>query len=113
MNKTIADDVMEAAGKGQGKHTPGPWAVNFPGSADIIADFGGNDISVATIDGPKDQTHHLVHEEHQANARLIAAAPELLEACKKALKDNRMQADSSLEVEAILLAAISKAEGRS
>lgn len=59
------------------KHTPGPWTVNFKGSADIVADFGGNDTAVATVDGPKDNTHHLVHEEHRANALLIAAAPDL------------------------------------
>lgn len=68
------------------KHTPTPWTVNFKGSADIVADFGGNDIAIATIDGPKDKTHHLIHEEHQANAAFIVRAcnahDALVGACK-------------------------------
>lgn len=60
-------------------HTPGPWEVTGPSSNGkclrIFADeyvgiIGGSDQSIRTI---------------QANADLIAAAPDLLEACKSLL----------------------------
>jgi hypothetical protein len=44
----------------------------------------------------------------EANARLIAAAPELLEACKQALRRTSMSDGLREEIEA----AIAKAEGR-
>jgi len=66
------------------KHTPGPWKldetghmiesefpVNLNGEYEHICDFRPN----------------LKGEYHQANARLIAAAPELLEACLAVYND--------------------------
>src|SRR5690606_19394978 len=58
------DGVME-------KHTPGPWAVDGKGSQAIVR---ANDLRIVSI------RHRLDGDEHEANARLIAAAPELLEA---------------------------------
>jgi len=61
------------------KHTPGPWKANlYLGGAyaiDRIAPNGDRLATVATVCGAL---------ETKANARLIAAAPDLLEACRNA-----------------------------
>ena len=51
-------------------HTPGPWAVNSPCSDEVVADLGGADLIVARS------------IRTAANAALIAAAPDLLEALR-------------------------------
>jgi hypothetical protein len=54
-------------------------------------------------------------EETEANAHLIAAAPDLLEACKRAFRFIDYTLDSTREthrVREILARAISKAEGK-
>lgn len=64
------------------KHTPGPWDVrkidnapSFRGIFGICANGSGNSI----------------REEEEANARLIAAAPELLEALERFVKYTRVR----------------------
>lgn len=58
------------------KHTPGPWvATKFMGT------YGGPDTWGVRLSNDTGITPML-----EANARLIAAAPELLEACREALK---------------------------
>lgn len=102
--------------KSQG-HTPGPWEAQFEidGSFWIMS---GKKI-VATIE-PRDKT--------RANATLIAAAPELLEACKDLrealfglinqlpnndnLADMQIELDKCEKAESISSKAIAKAEGR-
>jgi hypothetical protein len=62
------------------KHTPGPWNVNG------MHDNGTPEVWV--YDDKADQLVARViceTKRHEANARLIAAAPDLLEACKAAL----------------------------
>lgn len=54
------------------KHTPGPWCVEGVGIRALVR-AGINGVIVAV-------RHRLSAQEHEANARLIAAAPELLEA---------------------------------
>lgn len=56
------------------KYTPGPWMVRSTGCV------GTDDMMVASVYPMEDQNL----EEHDANARLIAAAPELLEALRSA-----------------------------
>lgn len=70
------------------EHTPGPWGIDDP-------------LSPAR------------HEEAEANARLIAAAPDLLAACK-ALLDVSLQggAQARYQARADAIEAIAKAEGR-
>lgn len=60
------------------KHTPGPWEACEPGD---YSDYGGdsivvlgNDMRITVVQGSR--------QEDLANARLIAAAPELLAAAK-------------------------------
>jgi hypothetical protein len=93
------------------KHTPGPWEVGSK----------LNDGNLGVLDaGPETQCfvafvppNHIRGTQHQeANARLISAAPELLQACKDAAnwlarsvrKDDQECAED-------LRAAITKAEG--
>jgi hypothetical protein len=52
------------------KRTPGPWTVN---NGDMI--WGPGEEFIAEC----------IHEPYEANAALIAAAPDLLEACEKVL----------------------------
>lgn len=96
------------------KHTPGPWrfqrehTVSFDGSGDVafpIYNTSGKFAHVATA-------------MSEANARLITAAPELLEACKAALeftpaawKNLKQTHDAENEYVVRLRAAIAKAEG--
>ena len=79
----------------QPKHTPGPWKATR------------NNMRVRSIDAPVCRLWMLRSGQGVANARLIAAAPELLEALKAAtsfpLSDSWVPA---------ALAAIAKAEGR-
>jgi hypothetical protein len=85
------------------EHTPGPWK-------NIALSVYGPDIidkrskPIAKVGG---KTFCLGEAEvFHANARLIAAAPDLLEACKEALEKSHDPV-----VEKILMRAITKAEG--
>ncbi len=53
------------------KHTPGPWKVGLPSIPDVFAD---DNRLIAECYSPR-----ISMKERQANARLIAAAPDLLE----------------------------------
>ena len=69
---------MERHGVGMSAHTPGPWAVETDGSwTRVLADSQPNSPVAIVICEPFTPWH--------ANARLIAAAPELLKACEQAL----------------------------
>jgi hypothetical protein len=50
--------------------------------------------------------------ESEANARLIAAAPDLLEACRLAVRSWFSGEVSEVQMEIVLRAAIAKAEGK-
>ena len=64
------------------QHTPGPWVTdrNQHGECHVMDEFG-----IAIADMAVDYSSIKKIEEHEANARLIAAAPELLEALKDML----------------------------
>jgi hypothetical protein len=90
----------------EAKHTPGPWTVLDCKELQICADHNCTKISVMPWTAPDAEG---VSENDMANARLIAAAPELLAAAKTYLGarlNQRAAAKSELE------AAISKAEGK-
>jgi hypothetical protein len=64
-------------------HTPGPWKV-FPGSTQVVRDQG--DVVGETICEAENCNAFVQNEaRNQANARLIAAAPEMLEALRAVL----------------------------
>lgn len=64
------------------QHTPGPWAAEpaITGEVDIISDAAR--LPVCTV--PKLHPGRMSPKERQANARLIAAAPQLFEALQLA-----------------------------
>lgn len=95
------------------KHTPGPWEIDS-GMRTAINKGGKH---VAMVSFYKDGTPNSVDEiEHEANARLIAAAPEMLEALKavRAADDTHRLAEipgMPRIVRIVVDAAIAKAEG--
>jgi len=91
------------------KHTPGPWKwwTTHEGAHRINPHKGG--LVIASCD-----TRNPFSEEQEANARLIAAAPDLLEACKAALFEitdiERQGRHNGNSLPKMLSAAIAKAE---
>jgi hypothetical protein len=67
------------------KHTPGPWQLIKPGIGyfDDLKALEGRTWGVAA-DSFGDKLHTIVRGTEEANARLIAAAPEMLEALRDA-----------------------------
>ena len=85
-------------------HTPGPWKLLHHTAAQHDGDraiYGPGDKWIADMNGgPNDNSETL------ANARLIAAAPDMLRALKQLSKNYGM------EVASIVFPVINKAEGR-
>lgn len=100
-------------------HTPGPWTSNFAG---LIEAKGWNQQTgyLATINIPHracldGKSQHETRLEAQANARLIAAAPELLAALKKLypiLWNDGPLVAAYKDIEPLIEAAITHAEGQ-
>ena len=95
------------------KHTPGPWIAAIEPGISTVGNkckvFSAKSAFFAIIDGGE-------YSEGCANARLIAAAPELLEAlqqvdckCSIAERDSGHLTDCYMPV---VLSAMAKAEGR-
>jgi lysophospholipase L1-like esterase len=71
------------------QHTPGPWSINDWPQANA-------DIAIGAVGTPliaRVPLRDVSVNEQQANAALIAAAPELLEACIKTVEQNKHLAD--------------------
>jgi hypothetical protein len=105
------------------KHTPGPWIVDYQGTKGHIKAVNGKKDSRGFDQTPTVAKYDcfsefrpmgdvsISEEEEKANARLIASAPELLEALKTAL--NLIHTDDSIHAEITMIQqAIAKAEGR-
>jgi hypothetical protein len=93
-------------------HTPGPWRVGRGDKKQVYSDHGGECL-VAECQSCGDSV-----SEAYANARLVAAAPDLLAACKTAYKRlERFGEHATIAyggeggLSAILWAAIAEAEG--
>lgn len=93
------------------KHKPEPWHIH--------ATAGDHDFSVYGNSGPDIALVRGYNEEAEANARLIAAAPDFIEGAREAVAAWDMEEDTAewnhedrLErAIALLRAAIAKAEG--
>jgi hypothetical protein len=90
-----------------GNHTPAPWRIiAIPGEGAHIADANNRPIC----------KFGYISREDQANARLIVAAPETLEALRSVLRLVDSVGSEHMVNSATLMAAratIAKAEGRS
>ena len=92
------------------KHTPGPWAHHNTPTPFIYVNAGGLPICQIYTS----TAHGQSMGEQFANARLIAAAPELLEALQKMLPELRglsIVSDTAAEMLREAEAAIAKATG--
>jgi hypothetical protein len=84
-------------------HTPGPWEVSFESPRYVIqapSPNGPGKVGVAVTAGLWDNAH---------NARLIASAPQLLEALQRAL--NVLHATGAMDEARLALEAIAAATG--
>lgn len=90
-------------------HTAGPWRVALWGDKSIngAAIIGANGLVLARVPRVADRPYY----QKEADARLLAAAPDLLAALKFALTDDAGFACPA-STEAVMLAAIDEAEGR-
>jgi len=95
----------------QAKHTPGPWKIRH-----FAGDLGKDEPQIATLpdsDGfgrPIATVNYLGADERQANAALIASAPDLL-AERDRLRQVNAELVAALEDAAFLLAKIGKFPG--
>ena len=102
------------------KHTPGPWNINRLSSCTAVETESGSRIThlwdhVEHECAPcgSIESQDKTQEEIEANCRLIASSPELLEACKELfdyLNEHLPEQEYYIN---ILQKAISKAEGES
>lgn len=92
------------------KHTPGPWTIGDENNQHVEICIGD---AVANLDRQDRYGLHMVfsREEMLANAHLIAAAPDLLEALDAALEAECRLMDYRPEWEDHARAAIAKAKG--
>ncbi len=88
-------------------HTPGPWRVG-PVDDTIVTDADGKE--VAAIDGDYNSPDEWPRME--ANARLISAAPDLLDALKRLTSPTPGVKKLPPWAYGIAVPAIAKAEGR-
>ena len=92
------------------KHTPGPWGIDAVPSSDVhyirsVTDADGRAIAKVR--------HHLEQTMDEAitNARLIAAAPDMLAALRAAHSDIQRIPGHTIDMLGRIEAAIAKAEG--
>jgi hypothetical protein len=115
------------------KHTPGPWGYvpsNENHGPYVVNEWGAGDIcdcysmtnpdALSVRNGGVSKPVHFQNEEADANARLIAAAPDLLEALKAAkevvdvtegMASSRSDDDFVWAAQKLIDAAIAKATG--
>lgn len=94
------------------KHTPGPWSIREGEGKDNTKWIDGNDGLVLAYVSDKNLKDTSLRD---ANAQLIAAAPELLEALKevhKYLCDDYQTAEKLRDIFLLIEPAIAKAEGK-
>lgn len=100
------------------KHTPGPWVAPKEQGNLILPKRNWEDQQIGAIaNGMQILVYPCDTMETEANARLIAAAPDLLEACKWAHQFLVSRKDippvgEAAQIFDLIAAAIAKAEGK-
>lgn len=98
--------------------TPGPWHINEHGSDAYV--WGPTELRLAGCIARVNlgETHNVTRAQREANAKLIAAAPDMLQALRTVLARCRMSKDDAEssdilrnEIPPLLRAAIAKATG--
>lgn len=84
------------------KFTPGPWTVDGAGRWALVR---GADMAIVAT------RHRLPGDVHEANARLIAAAPKMLAALEQVAR--YCDVDTDPIIRATAMAAIAEATGQS
>jgi hypothetical protein len=91
-------------------HTPAPWKIEPHDHANVIWADNGTICDVFHANENDDMTSGFpVMQESEANARLIAAAPELLEALQELLCDKYLSAPLNADRMAKAREAVKKA----
>lgn len=85
------------------KHTPGPWKWERVADDGCVVEF--------TLRGPDALCRYWYDNPPSADARLIAAAPEMLEALQVAARFLSAEYPNSMETRMRIGAAIAKATG--
>lgn len=99
------NQTNEASEPALAAHTPGPWAQGLKHPGRVIATDSRRVIAYCT---PHPDDDDSPTEQEQANARLIASAPDLLAICQEIAGDQRCDlCDSERRIR--LYAAIAKA----
>jgi hypothetical protein len=97
------------------KHTPGPWVVNDIRDCGTFIqtkeEFENGRLTIGVVESATNRTYYPTRYEAKANARLIAAAPELLDALQHVLAaSDAGDMDSLANAASEARAAIAKAE---
>ena len=93
-----------------GKYTPGPWTVDESHINGAI-NAGKRHVALANFYNCHDEEVRVTREQQEANAQLIASAPDLLDAAQTALECLEGGGFGKAYAEDVLRAAIRKAEG--
>ena len=99
LDKRLTACYDERMNKPLTKHTPGPW---------VIGKQDHDVITVDTANGTAICDVYVDSDDRPANANLIAAAPDLLEACERLLDGGWPHAEADIE---LACSAIAKAKG--
>ena len=91
---------------GESKHTPGPWIATASDNGEWGVDAASG-WGIATVAGSAG--YGPGNDESDANARLIAAAPDLLAACKALYAQHKPGKGQCCEAADMAFAALAKA----
>ena len=101
-DRALAADALRPTGA---RHTPGPWKIGGTGIFPSVMDAAG----FAIVSTGMSKRHIL---ECRSNARLIAAAPDLYEACAEFVRKVETGEARSTRSYKQMLAALNKAQGQ-
>jgi len=114
VDKEQGSRVRDQGAEVRAEHTPGPWEIDQDDPLSITQiEWGGigRACDNAMVFNESRRAYRAQREIDEANARLMAAAPQLLEACKAALEVLK-EVSPPLTVHGMLDYAIAAAEGK-